>query len=498
VVFSKVKDLLVDTRIIFLVILSILFVSLFVLFVYLVYQSVSLEYLPIYSDEFGYYLDAKAFQLCGRFGAAMTVNEYYSVIGHSSFYGFMYALFYGSFFKLFSLLGITPSIMLVNMFLVMCLFIFLAFINIRMEKKFLIGIVLLSNYVFILYLSSSMTELYHLVFGIVAAYFLYRLYETKEKRYLYMFILLVLFLSLSRPAWIFTFFGLFPLSASLKDFFKYLVILFLGLLYVVLIEKYFYAPYPFSFMHLAIVYLQEHTVVETVKMLYEHFLSNVDNYFISVKYGSTIFVYYYKYLYVIVLVYAAYSSFRHKSKSVFAGMIIAAVFFLSVMGIYDAYDWREVRVLATPFMLLVTLLILNKKYFPIILIILFQLFYLGDILRHKQVDDGARVAMHSQIKESQNLLKHFLEFEKYVDEYKKKEIFILLDQNLFQSHDSAMMYQLPLTVKGKCIRYSLIMDSSYDVAHSKSDLFISRKSAKIDNMELAGKNKNFLFFKRVH
>ena len=64
-----------------------------------------------------------------------------------------------------------------------------------------------------------MTELYHLVFGIVAAYFLYRLYETKEKRYLYMFILLVLFLSLSRPAWIFTFFGLFSTNLTFKGIF---------------------------------------------------------------------------------------------------------------------------------------------------------------------------------------------------------------------------------------------------------------------------------------
>ena len=124
--FSILKNIVIHNRI---KLLGALFMILFLLFVYFVYKSISLDYLPIFSDEYGYYLDAKAFQVCNKLDAAFTINEYYSKIGNFSFHGFMYTLFYGTFFKLFALLGITPSIMLANMFLVFSLFVFLVFVK---------------------------------------------------------------------------------------------------------------------------------------------------------------------------------------------------------------------------------------------------------------------------------------------------------------------------------------------------------------------------------
>jgi len=494
-VFSTLKKNIVNHRVKFL---AALFLAIFLLFIYLAYKSVSLDYLPIYSDEYGYYLDAKAFQLCSRLGAALTVNEYYSLIGHSSFYGFMYSVFYGTFFKLFALFGITPSIMLVNIFLVFCLLAFLAFIHISMEKKFYIGIVFLSNYVFILYLSSSMTEIFHYIISVIVAYLLYMIYKTHDRKYIYYLIALIMVVSLSRPPWIFVLFGLFPLSNSFKGFIKYLAVLLGAFIYLVLIEKYLYAPYPFSYMHNFLTYMQSNPLPDAMTMLYEHFLSNLDNFFISVGYGQYRFVFYYKYLFAIVLLYAFFEGFRGRSKSLLSASIISLVYFLSLMVIYDAYDWREVRVLAAPFMLLVTMLVLNKKFMAVFAIIVFQLYNMNAVLVHKYEDDSYRAAMHTHIKQNQDLLHDFLEFEKYIPLDKKGEILVLLDRNLLPPNSSPVNYQLPLSYKGKCIRYSIIMHNEFDISHSECDLFISRNPVKINNMKMLGHNKNFYFYKNLH
>ena len=493
-IFYKLKDVVSRNRTMFM---GLLFAAVFILFAYLVYKSIYKNYLPIYSDEYGYYLNAKAFQLCGRLGSALTVNEYYSAIGHSSFYGFLYSLFYGTFFKILALFGVTPSIMVVNILLTLLLFVSAAFINISLEKKFYIGTVFLSNYVFILYLSSSMTEIFHFIISVIIAYLLYMIYKTHNQKYIYYLLLLLMIVSLSRPPWIFVLFGLFPLSNSFKGFLKYLLLLLSGFVYLILIEKYLYAPYPFSYMHNFLTYMQSNPMSDALRMLYDHFLSNLDNYFISVGYGRYRFVFYYKYLFVIVMLYSFFAGARSRSKSLLSASIIALVFFSSLMVMYDAYDWREVRVLAAPFMLLVTMLVLNKKFPAVFAIILFQLYTLSAVLDHKYDDDSYRAAMDTHIAQNKELLKDFTQFEEYVPSIKKKNILILLERNLLPPNVSPLNYQLPLRYQNKCISYSIIMHGKFKVANSKSDLFISRHPVKIKNMKLLGHNNNFYFYKNM-
>ena len=493
-ILSKMSDVIINNRV---RLLSILFMMLFAMFVYFVYQSISLDYLPIFSDEYGYHLGAKYFQICGRPDAAFTMNEYYSVIGNSSFYGFIYYAFYGIFFKLFALLGITPSIMLVNIFLTLIFFLLLGLSKIPWEQKLFIGIVFLSNFIFILFLSSSMTENFHYIFGVIVAYPLYLLYKTGEKRYLYILIFLIMLLSLFRPAWIFVLFGILPLSSSFKSFLKYLSLVVLGLFYVILIEKYLYASNPFSFMYVFMSHLQQDSFLDSITFLYEHFLSNIDNYFIAVPYGQYRFVFYYKYLYFALLIYSIYSSIVSRDRSILAGTIVAVIYFLSVMSIYDAFQWREVRVLAAPFMLLTTILILNSKYLPVLLIIIFQLSNLNAVVDHKYEDDAERVSMHSRIDESRNLLNDFMDFRKYLPSYKKNNILILLNRNIFPNNDSPLFFQLPVHLDNKCIRYSTIYRSGIDMKDSRCDIFISSSAENISNMKLLGKNKNFYFYKRI-
>ena len=493
-VLSMLEDTVINNRIKFL---GVLFLILFLIFVYFVYQFISLNYLPVFSDECGYYLDAKSFWLYNRIDAATTLNECYSLVGNAGFHGFMYNILYGTFFKLFAFLGITPSIMLANTVLVLCLFLFLAFNKMSLEKKLLIGIVFLSNFIFIIYMSSSMTEIFHYVFAVVVGYLLYQVYQTQESRHLYLLIALTFFLLLFRESWVFVLFGLFPLVKSLRDFAKYSLILFLGLAVVILCQKYFQAAFVIDYFHGIKSQLGTQTLMDTFYPIYEHFLVNVDKYFVSEAYNKYRFVFYYKYLFAALLLYAIYASFRTRDRAIISGTIIATVFFSSLLVLYDPFGWREVRALAAPFILLMVILILSRRYFAVSLVIFFQLLNLNAVIDTKQGIDSRRQNMNVLIKESQPLLDDFKEFGKYVTSFEKKEIIVLMNWDLMPSENSPLFYQLPLSMNGKLIRYSFIY-RHYDILDSISDLYISNKVESASNMKLIGNNKNFYFYRRIN
>lgn len=470
---------------------------LLLLFTYFVYQSTSLNYLPIFSDEYGYYLDAKSFWLYNRIDAPLTLNESYSLIGHAGFHGIMYSVFYGSFFKLLAFLGIDPSITLVNMVLVFFLFGFLAYSRMDLENKLLIGIVFLSNFIFIIYISSSMSEIFHYSFAVVVGYLLHLVYKTRENKYLYLLIGLIFFLIFFRESWVFVFFGLFPLAKSFKDIVKYSIVLLIGLVVVILYQKYFQAPYVIDYFHNLKLQLDSGSLIDVLHSVYDRFLINLNKYFATEAYERYRFVFYYKYLFAVVLLYALYASFRTRSRTILSGTIIAFVFFSSLLVLYDPFGWREVRVLAAPFILLTVILILNKKHFAVYMIILFQMLTINAVINTKQNVDLMRQKMNLYIKESQALLDDFSEFGKYLDFFEKKRVVVLMDWNLIPVDNSAMIYQLPLFLNGKNISYSFIY-RHFDIMDSICDLYISNKEENNSNMKLIGNNQNFYFYRRVH
>ena len=488
------KNKISDNKII---IMSVLFLMLLLLFTYFVYQSTSLNYLPIFSDEYGYYLDAKSFWLYNRIDAPLTLNESYSLVGHAGFHGIMYSIFYGSFFKLLAFLGIDPSITLVNMVLVFFLFAILVYSRMDLEDKLLIGIVFLSNFIFIIYISSSMSEIFHYSFAVVVGYLLHLVYKTRENRYLYLLIGLIFLLIFFRESWVFVFFGLFPLAKSFKDIVKYSIVLLIGLVVVILYQKYFQAAYVIDYFHNLKLQLDSGSPIDVLHSVYDRFLINLDKYFVTEEYERYRFVFYCKYLFTIVLLYALYASFRTRSRTILSGTIIAFVFFSSLLVLYDPFGWREVRVLAAPFILLTVILILNKKHIAVYLIVLFQLLTINAVIDTKQNIDLKRQKMNLQIKESQALLNDFSEFGKYLDFYEKKRVVVLMDWNLIPVDSSAMIYQLPLFLNGKNISYSFIY-RHFDIMDSICDLYISNKEEKNGNMKLIGKNQNFYFYRRFH
>ena len=474
---------------------SLLFGVLFGYFIYMAYQTVSLNYLPVFSDEYGYWLDAKNFWLYNRIDAATTLNESYAAVAHAGFHGFMYAIFYGVSFKLLALLGMTPSIPLVNTIIVLLLFTIFFLGRFAWEKKALTGIIFFSNYILIIYMSSSMTEPLHFAFAVIAAYILYLFYLKKEKKYLYLYVALIAMLIPFRESWVFALFALFPLSRSLKDFVKYALLLFLGLVLVVLYQKYFQAAFTIDYFHNIKSQMAHLPASEVFQLIFNHFMENVDKYFISETYRNYSFVFYYKYLYVAVLLSAIVDGIWKKDRLVLGAALVATVFIASLLVLYDPFAWREARTLAAPFMFLVTILILRQRYYIGLAIIAFQLFFYGQVLESKHRIDQDRYKMNTYIKENEALLNEFKELSRYVDMFDKPTVTVLMNWDLMPVDNSPMFYELPLKLNDKYIRYSFIY-RHYDILDSISDLYISSRKESVANMELLGKNDHFYFYRR--
>ena len=233
-------------------------------------------------------------------------------------------------------------------------------------------------------------------------------------------------------------------------------------------------------------------------MVYKYFLANIDRFFISESYEDVKYVFYYKYLFVTLLLYSLYISYRTREKAILSGTLIAAAIFFALLTLYDVYGWREVRMLSVPFMILTVILILNKRYLPVFLIILFQLLILNSVLDSQKRVNFKRENVNVLMQEYRPFINDFADLGNYVTHYKNKEILVLLNSKLFSLDNSPQFFQLPLSLNGKYIRYSFIFGNKFKVVNSRCDLFVSDKPENISNMRLVGKNNNFYFYKRIN
>jgi hypothetical protein len=153
--------------------------------------------------------------------------------------------------------------------------------------------------------------------------------------------------------------------------------------------------------------------------------------------------------------------------------------------------------LSTPFMILAVILILNQKFFPIYIIILFQLSTLYPVLDYQKWVNDRRENMNTLIQEQQPQIDAFSDLGNYVAAYKKKEVLVLLKPTLFSIEYSPQFYSLPLSLNGKYIRYSLIFGKKFNISDSRCDLYVGDSPEKLNNMKLVVSNKYFYFYKRI-
>ncbi len=326
------------------------------------------QYMPAWSDEIGYYVNAKSYAETGSLHGAFLLEENVSRIGEHGAHGFAYSLFHGLIAKVFGVHGLT--MILTNIaFLVLGLV--LVFVQkFTLTRKFVIVSSILLYFMVPIWLFAYMQETIHMFLGVLVGVLLYRIYRCEDgrcrKAHIAVYLICVAVAMLFRPSWSIATAGLIPLAESRGRRIVYIIGSLVGVFLSFVYASLFLAAYPYGFMVKAAAVLQEGQVFRFIWLLLRNFGANIAKFFFDAPFwpapgvseaavdGSRITISYFlsKYLLVGLSAFCLWVGFRKKDRFALAAGLVASVTILMVLVFYDAFDWREHRSLAAMFMLL--------------------------------------------------------------------------------------------------------------------------------------------------
>jgi hypothetical protein len=125
------------------------------------------DFIPIYSDEYFYYQNSKAFWLTSETSAVLTIDGKGGRIGGADAHGFMYPIFYGALGKL---VGFGSKLFLFSniIFLVLALWIGKKIKILSPNRTLIFSYFLFFQPMILMYLFTFMQEIIHLFFGFIA------------------------------------------------------------------------------------------------------------------------------------------------------------------------------------------------------------------------------------------------------------------------------------------------------------------------------------------
>ncbi len=325
--------------------------SLFLLFVVLFYLSKALliqpdRHLPIESDEFFYYVNSYNYYINTTTQAAFTFGGKGAILGGGAAHGFMYSVFHGSIAKLFGWSNLT---MIITNYIVVLLSILLLFFQkikrLTLTNKIFCSLLILSFSFLPIFLQTYMQEVLHLFFAVCCGIFVVRIYEdpTKNKaKTIINFVIFLIVISLFRPSWLFWIVVLIPLSKNKKEFIFWIFIslLFFSLSFV--FNKLFVEFTPNFFSSLLVV-LEKGSFYAFLHTFFGHALDNIRFYF---SFNENPIYNLIKFSYIFIAIYFFSRVISNKSRIDIACLLVIVVNISMLIFFYDAYAWREVRILA--------------------------------------------------------------------------------------------------------------------------------------------------------
>ena len=396
------------------------------------FLAISSNYLPVWSDEFFYYLNTYSFYINNSLEASFTFNGKGSEIIGADAHGFMYPLTHGLIAKVFGWSNL--NIVITNLFfLALSAFSFsrIKFLSF-FEKLFCITLIIVYPFGF-LYGFTYMQETINILFAVIASKELFLVYseQKRKKAHILAFSLIILLASLYRPTWLFGLVMLLPIATSRKELSFLTTIFFAGILLSFIYVKYFFEFVP-NFFNSALNNLQSQGVVVFIKILFKHVFHNI-NHLLSFNKG---FPYFFMKANIIfwALLFSVLA-LKKKEKLLQAVSLFYLINILFLLFFYDAHSWREIRYLSPLFYFSI---IMIAKYFNTQLRVAFVL--VTTILFF--------IAPIDQFKENRNT-HELATFQTQQDDLKKiihnEEVTILLN---FKPQDySSHLLKLPVRTK---------------------------------------------------
>jgi hypothetical protein len=320
-------------------------------------------YLPAWTDEYGYVLDARSFAQNGTLHAARVKEERVSRAFEASTHGPAYILLQGGIARVFgdpAAITVWPNVVA----LAIALLLVLLALPAERDARLWIAVLLLLHFAVFLYAFTWMVETFQVVFAIAATVLLVRLHRGDRaspqfRRTLFAYAILLLVLSAFRVSYALWALGLVPLARDRRELLQWgalaLILLALG----IWLMQQLSASNPNWPLSRALTAVSHGDVTGAVRLVLHNVGDNLHRYFVGETQGLRFYVVM-KYAVLAVGLVLLIGGVRRDDRFALAAAAILVAHLALLFLLYDATSWREHRHLAPVFYLTMVALIVGR------------------------------------------------------------------------------------------------------------------------------------------
>lgn len=314
--------------------------------------------IPVWSDEFFYWMNASSFFKTGSIDAVLTFDGHGSRWLQSDAHGPFYNLSHGLIAQIIG--WNTYNFQLFNFLLIVGMFAFILMNRTTTKQQKLDYITLIFAYPFlILYSFSFLQEILHAFIALVLAILLYKISKYPDKKvFLFQFIITIVLAGLFRPLWFLWGFAIIPFIWSRYSK-VYTLLVFISLPIIAVTFNFFLLEsLPNKFSLITERWFVYGDFLGGLLMIWENSLENLAVFFFD--HGSLRYSFM-RPLFFILIIYFTFSAYKKKTKLNYSLLIIGWTNFLLLIVVYDAYFWRDIRTMSPLFYFLGFFFVLEEQ-----------------------------------------------------------------------------------------------------------------------------------------
>ncbi len=321
------------------------------------FSLLSADYMPVWSDEFFYFLNARSFFENHTLRASLSCTGRGSRLFGADAHGFAYSLLHGG---LATITGWRSSnFQWLNILFILSALVVLFFQSqFTLYRKVWMSISILLFPAVPLYPFTFMQECLHMLIAILAGVILFHLHaRCNNRNFIILFLLLILAGSLFLSTWLLWLIGLIPLAKTKKQRWFFILLFSFGIAGIPAASVWLTEPVTnifYSFLNLC----RRGDFREAAVLLTGNCLANIKSFFLTSG-GSFIYAVS-RLILVALIVFTLIRAVQTRSALLFAVLLIAGCNLFLFFIFYYATGWRDIRILGGLFFLMIPPILADK------------------------------------------------------------------------------------------------------------------------------------------
>ena len=318
--------------------------------------QIDANYLPVWSDEFYYWANAKEFAVNNNLNAVYTYNGKGGELIGADAHGFMYPLFHGIIAKIFGWHHLNLIFTNLAFIGLSCIVVALSPL-LKINEKLFFGAMILIYPIGFGFSFSYMQESMHVFFGVLTALSMLSIYQKPSKRNYSLFFIIIIIASLFKPVWVLALTLLFPTLRNKKQIMQLAITILFAFILAFVYMKLFFEYVP-NFVTKFTTKLMEFEILEALKILIQHIGKNLALFF-SLHNGWSYLAL--KSILPLTGLLMAFFYYKEKKPLYLSILIFMIAQFVLIFVLYDAFHFREIRLLTPLFYIAALVLAIHLK-----------------------------------------------------------------------------------------------------------------------------------------